>query len=73
MSPDSGGDEIYIVGYNRDEDEEELDKPFTQRCMFHAEAVKRLILALGNYIDYKDLVAESISDFDTKYGDKYYE
>lgn len=70
--PDIGGDWVYIVGNNKDDDEEDEDAPFEERCMLHADAVGRVILALGKYLDYREQVDAAIEDFLTKHGDKYY-
>lgn len=71
-APDIGGDWIYLVGNNRDEKEEGLDEPFEERCLLHADAVQRVILALGKYLDFREQVDETIENFITKYDDIYY-
>ena len=71
-SPDIGGDWIYIIGHAKDDKEEDLDAPFEERCLLHADAVQRVILALGKYLDFRDQVEETIEKFITKYDDVYY-
>lgn len=70
--PDIGGDWIYIIGNNRDDDKEAADAPFEERCLLHADAIGRMILALGKYLDFRDQVETTIDDFTTKYEDIYY-
>jgi hypothetical protein len=70
--PDIGGEWIYIAGHNRDDDEEDLDAPFEERCLLHSDAVTRVILALGKYLDFREQVDATIDKFITKYDDIYY-
>jgi hypothetical protein len=66
-----GGDDVYLVGYNREDEGVDTDDPFEERCMFHADAVARIILALGKYLDYRDQVNDAIQGFLTKQDEKY--
>ena len=69
---DIGGDQVYVVGSGRDDDEELLADPFEERCMLHADAVSRVILALGKYLTFREQVDTAIDDFIRKYDDTYY-
>ncbi len=68
---DIGGDQVYLIGSGRD-DEVDEDVSFEDRCLLHSEAVRRVILALGNYFAFREQVETTIDDFITKYDDKYY-
>jgi hypothetical protein len=70
--PDIGGDWIYIVGNNRDDEEENANAPLEERCLLHADAVSRVILALGKYLEFRDQVETTIEAFMTKYDDIHY-
>ncbi len=69
---DIGGDQVYVVGSGSDDDEELLADPFEERCMLHADAVSRVILALGRYLTFRVQVDTAIDDFIRKYDDQYY-
>ena len=71
-APDTGGDWIYIIGNEKDDKEEDLDAPFEERCLLHADAVSRVILALGKYLDFREQVDETIENFTRKHDDIYY-
>jgi hypothetical protein len=68
-----GGDDIYLVGYNQEDEESDQDEPFGERCMLHADAVGRIILALGKYLDYREQVEAALEDFLAKQDEKYYD
>jgi hypothetical protein len=70
--PDVGGQWIYIVGNNKDDDEEDENASFEERCLLHAEPVRRVILALGKYLDFREQVDATIQNFITKYDDIFY-
>jgi hypothetical protein len=65
------GDQVYVIGEGKDDDEALLAEPFEERCLLHAHGVQRVILALGLYLAFREHVRDSIDQFLTKYREKH--